>query len=165
MYNERINTYYIKKFLKIGICIACYLAFTLYTVPAYQNIRTYADEKFLSKRSVVVGETAIIVDIADEPDERERGLSNREDLPEGTGILFIFEEKDLHGFWMKDMNFSIDILWFNEFGELVYYVKNVNPDTYPVIFTPDEPAKYVIEVPAGFIKEEGIKMGDKIDLY
>ncbi|MEN9921393.1 MAG: hypothetical protein RLZZ517_371 [Candidatus Parcubacteria bacterium] len=165
MFNERTNTYLVKKIVKVVLCILCYLAFTLYTVPAYHNIRAYADEKFASKKSIIVGETPIIVEVLDEMKERERGLSNRPQLTEGTGVLFVFEEKGLHGFWMKDMSFSIDILWFNEYGELVYYIKNVSPDTYPVIFTPDEPAKYVIEVPAGFIKQEGIKIGDKIDLY
>ncbi len=160
------NLYLIKIILKVVLSIICYLAFTLYTVPAYNNIRAFVDEKmFSNKRSVVVGETALIVDVAETPKDRERGLSKRKQLPENNGMLFIFEQKQINKFWMKDMNFSIDIIWFNEYGEIIHFEESVSPDTYPKLFGPEESSQYILEVPAGFVKDKALKLGDTIELY
>ena len=166
MYQVKNNIYFIKVFLKVTLSIICYLFFTLYTVPMYHNVRAYVDEKmFLTKRALVVGETNIIVDVVDTPESRQLGLSGRKNLEQGHGMLFVFQLSDMHGFWMKDMNFNIDIIWFNEYGEVSYYVENISPDTYPTVFAPPTKSLYVLEVPFGFVKEKGIKLGDKIDLY
>lgn len=163
---NRNNFYFLKISLKVVLSVACYLAFTLYTVPAYTHVRAYVDEKLFSdKRNIVVGETSILVDVVDTAEERKRGLSGRRELPENNGMFFIFQESSTHGFWMKDMNFAIDIIWFNEYGEAVYFVENIKPETYPTIFASPEESRYVLEVPAGFVEREGIKLGDKIDLY
>lgn len=160
------NLYLIKIILKVVLSIICYLAFTLYTVPAYNNVRAFIDEKmFSNKRSIVVGETALIVDVVETPKDRERGLSGRRELLDNSGMLFIFEEKQINKFWMKDMKFSIDIIWFNEYGEIIYLAENVSPGTYPQLFGPDEHSQYVLEVRAGFVKEKGFKLGDTIELY
>jgi len=160
------NLYLIKIILKVVLSIICYLAFTLYTVPAYNNVRAFVDEKmFSNKRSIVVGDTALIVDVVETPKDRERGLSGRRELIDNNGMLFVFEEKQINKFWMKDMKFSIDIIWFNEYGEIIYFVENVSPETYPQLFGPDEDSQYILEVRAGFVKEKGFKLGDTIELY
>ena len=92
---------------------------------------------------------------------RARGLSGRESLGERAGMLFVFESEDKHSFWMKDMNFSIDIIWMNEDLEVVHMEKSVSPDTYPQIFIPKENAKYVLEVLAGFSEKVNLKIGQK----
>jgi uncharacterized protein len=159
------NIYFIKIFLKVFLSIICYLAFTLYTVPAYNNVRAYIDEKMVSsKKYIVVGESSIFVEIADTDEKRIKGLSGRKELARNSGMLFIFPKRDLHGIWMKDMNFSIDIIWFNEFGEIVHIVENATPESYPKTFTPPKKSQYVLEVRAGFVKREGLKLGDKVDL-
>lgn len=153
-------------FLKVGLSVICYLAFTLYTVPMYKNVRAYVDEKISSTtKTIVVGSTPITIEVADTPEKRIQGLSGREELRNNEGMFFIFEEIDFHGLWMKDMNFSIDIIWFDEYAEVVYIVQDIHPDTYPTVFKTPTKSKYVLEVPAGFVKREGIKLGDKIDLY
>lgn len=165
MFTEKNNAYYIKIILKIILSVGCYLVFTLYTVPTYHNVRAYVDEKFIDKRSIIIGETALVVDVADESQQQERGLGGRTILTEGTGMLFVYSKSDIYSVWMKNMHFNIDVMWFNEYGELVYYMQDLSPDTYPYVFSPTQKSKYIIEVPAGFIKQEGIKLGDKIDLY
>ena len=55
------------------------------------------------------GDATLSIEIADTADERIRGLSGRPSLPEGTGLLFIFDTQGLHGIWMKDMSFPIDM--------------------------------------------------------
>lgn len=91
----------------------------------------------------------INIEIADTNAERMQGLSGRESLETGRGILFIFPESGLYGFWMKDMNFSIDIIWLNGDLQPIGIEKNISPDSYPQVFYPPVPVKYVLEVNAG----------------
>jgi uncharacterized membrane protein (UPF0127 family) len=55
-------------------------------------------------------------------------------------------------------------LWIDEAGKIVYIEKSLSPDTYPKTFTPTSPAKYVLELPAGFSQSENIQVGDVISL-
>jgi uncharacterized protein len=113
---------------------------------------------------VVIGGTSVRVELADTLDERVRGLSGRESLSEGEGMLFVFPEDGRYGFWMKDMNFSIDIIWLSSAGKVVHIAENVPPDSYPASFQPAEPARYVLEVPAGFAKAHNIALGSTASL-
>lgn len=160
------NSYFLKVSLKVGLSIICYLAFTIYTVPAYTQVRAYVGEKmFTDKRAIVIGNTSLSVDVVDDAEERARGLSGRKELLPYTGMLFIFEEARTHGIWMKDMNFNIDVIWFNVYGEVVYFVEDLSPESYPTVLTPPLESLYILEVPSGFIKQNGIKVGDRIDFY
>lgn len=60
-------------------------------------------------------------------------------------MLFVFPEAGLHRFWMKDMNFPIDIYWLGKNYEVVDVAKNVPPESYPKTFSPKSPANYVLE--------------------
>jgi uncharacterized membrane protein (UPF0127 family) len=119
----------------------------------------------LHTKNIHVAQTPLIVDVADTDAKRIQGLSGRKDLKEGTGMLFIFDTEGLNNFWMKDMNFDIDIIWFNKQGELMYVVEDATPASYPESLGPKENSMYVLEVPAGFFKKQNWKLGDKIDLY
>ena len=99
--------------------------------------------------------------LADSDKERERGLSETSELKPNRGMLFVFEENGFWGIWMKDMRYPIDILWLNERKEVVYIEENIAPDTYPRVFAPRVPARYVIELRAGSVHEHGISEGDK----
>ena len=102
-----------------------------------------------SLASLEFSQGAVMVEIADEPDEREQGLSGRESLAEKHGMLFIFETSGYHGFWMKDMRFSIDIVWMDDNWRVVDIHRSIAPSTYPTIFKPKLPARYVLELNAG----------------
>jgi len=106
----------------------------------------------------------IPVYLADNPRIRTRGLSNKTYLPEKKGMLFVFEKADNYSFWMKDMNFSIDIIWINKEGEIISIEENVTPETYPTSFTPSKPALYVLEVNSGFARENGMVVGSKVEI-
>ena len=111
---------------------------------------------------VVIGGKTIDIEIADTDSKRRLGLSGRESLDKDAGMLFIFENEGNHGFWMKDMLFPIDILWINSVFEVVHIEKSVSPDSYPLVFKPDVPAIYVLEVNSGVSDELGIVVGDVI---
>lgn len=115
-------------------------------------------------RRMFVGTVPISVEVADTVAEQVRGLSGKARLPENTGLLFVFAEDARHGIWMKDMNFAIDIVWAKAGGEVVHLEERISPDTYPRIYEPDEDARYVLELPAGFLELHGIREGDRLSL-
>ena len=122
----------------------------------------------VKKPTAVINEVAINLEIADSQDKWAKGLSFRESLDQETGLLFDFGKKDSRPtFWMKDMNFPIDIIWIND-NEIVGIVKNApvpEPDTPTQIlprYVPDEPIDYVLEVNAGFTDANDINVGDTI---
>lgn len=106
----------------------------------------------------------ISLTIADSEKERMKGLSGKKSLDADDGMLFLFEQKDKYSFWMKNMNFPIDIIYLD--GDRVVDVKNSVPPAKegetPVIYTPSQPANRVLEVAAGFAKANNIQPGSQI---
>lgn len=109
---------------------------------------------------ISIGGVEVAVEIRDTPQERSQGLSGKANLPEGEGMLFIFEKPDGYGFWMKDMNFAIDMIWIDANKKIVGIEENVTPATYPEILYPQTDILYVLEVPAGFSKRQNIEVGE-----
>lgn len=107
-----------------------------------------------------IGDARIEIEIADSPMERQQGLSGRELLADNTGLFFVFDKDDFYHIWMKDMKFSIDIIWINDQGTVVTVKNNISPSTYPQTFTSDKPARFVLETPSGWAMRNGIKPGD-----
>ncbi len=100
--------------------------------------------------------------VRDTPATRAMGLSGREPLRENEVMLFAFPNVGTWGIWMKDMKFSIDILWLDREGVIVHIEKNVSPETYPAIFFPKNESLYVVELNEGDVNRIGVSLGDKI---
>jgi len=122
------------------------------------------------KSEVVINDIVIPVEIAKSDTQRRKGLSSLDSLPENEGMFFEFTKKDIKPpFWMKDMKFAIDILWIND-NEIVQIDKNVQPpppntvDENLLLYIPDQPIDYVLEVNANFTEESNIKVGDTVGL-
>lgn len=64
---------------------------------------------------------------------------------------------------MKSMKFPIDIIWFSSDKKVVGIAENARPESFPEIFRPAEPARYVLEVNAGYVKKSNIKIGDQTE--
>lgn len=111
-----------------------------------------------------LGDVLINLEVADTPAERALGLSGRASLAPDQGMMFVFPNAGQWGIWMKDMKFPLDIIWLDEQKEIVHIEENVLPETYPKVFTPLVPAKYVLEVNAGFVKSQGIKINAILSL-
>lgn len=105
------------------------------------------------------------VDIADNLNKREKGLSGRQSLGNDGGMLFIFEEETLPGFWMKDMNFPIDIIWIDKNMKIISIEKSLEPceegKECPVVY-PDEKIKYVLEINSGLSDGYGFEEGNSV---
>ncbi len=93
-----------------------------------------------------------LVEIADTEEKRTQGLSGREFLKGNEGMIFVFPESDYYGFWMKDMRFPIDIIWLDENFSVIGITEHVSPETFPNVFYPPEPVRFVLEVSAGTTK-------------
>ncbi len=95
---------------------------------------------------------------------REVGLSGRGSIPNDYGMLFVFPKDAPYGFWMKGMLVPIDIFWLDDKGQVVFIAQDVATSTYPNVFYPNVPARYVLETAAGFAKVRGIAIGTPLVL-
>ncbi|MBI2025299.1 DUF192 domain-containing protein [Candidatus Kaiserbacteria bacterium] len=109
--------------------------------------------------SAVFDGVSLRIEYATTPEARERGLSGRANIPSDYGMLFVFPKDDRYGFWMKDVLVPIDIFWLDSDGHVVSIISDIATSTYPDVFYPTEPARYVLETAAGFAKEHGIANG------
>jgi uncharacterized protein len=117
---------------------------------------------------IVVGDDDLMVEIVDDPDLQQRGLSYRDGLAPGAGMLFVYDEPGLRSFWMRGMRFCLDIVWI-EAGVIAGAAESVCPEpgvptsqltTYPSGVA----VSYVLEVPAGWLAERGYGPGTPVDL-
>lgn len=119
---------------------------------------------------IVMGGKIFSTDIADTPYLSEKGLSGRSSIADDYAMLFVFQKPDNYKFWMKDMNFPIDIIWLsadpsNSSGQakkIIYIEKNLLPSTYPQSFGPSEPSQYVVEVASGTADRLGLSLGQTV---
>jgi uncharacterized membrane protein (UPF0127 family) len=115
-------------------------------------------------RTLSVKDINLKILIAETLSERRKGLSGRAMLPEDTAMLFIFPFPQKVGIWMKDMFFPIDILWVSEDFRIIHIVEYAKPESFPEVFKPNMLARYVIETNAGFVAENGIILGDIVQI-
>ncbi len=112
--------------------------------------------------TITIGSKALSVAYADTEIKREQGLSGTQSLGDNQGMLFFFDTSVMPGFWMKDMNYPLDIIWINKDKKIVSVSENLDPKTYPQTFSPSEPIQYVLEVQSGFYKTNSLKVGDSL---
>lgn len=112
------------------------------------------------KFKIHIANEDVSIVIADTKELQDKGLSGYKKIGVKEGMLFIFPIQGLYGFWMKDMEFPIDIIWFNDERKVVDVWENAAPSSYPEVRVPSTPAKYVLEVKAGFYSTHGLKKGD-----
>ena len=118
-----------------------------------------------AQRPVVeIGGVSVHVALATTTETRERGLGGKKDLANDEGMLFVFSNDGIYPFWMKDMLFSIDIIWISSSGRIVYIQPELSPSTYPNSYGPSVPARYVLEVQAGFSALHGVMVGQQVGL-
>jgi uncharacterized membrane protein (UPF0127 family) len=122
------------------------------------NWRTYYPEVV----PLIIGSTSVQASVADSMPERIKGLSDTPYLPEGVVKLFAFGTEGEHSIWMKDMNYSLDIIWVARDGIIVHIEEHVAPETFPQSFASPKPAWYVIEANAGFVASSSVAVGDLV---
>jgi len=111
-------------------------------------------------------DNCVSLEVVSKQDDMERGLMYRTGMDQNKGMLFIFPSDDKQQFWMKNMHFSLDILWISVDGHIVYIGQNIPAcanDPCPV-YGPDKEARYVLEINSGYTATHQWKVGDKLDL-
>jgi uncharacterized membrane protein (UPF0127 family) len=120
--------------------------------------------------TILVDDVALEVQIADSEPRRVRGLMFQEQLPYDQGMIFVFDDPGLYSLWMLNMQFSLDMIWFDQDGNVVHIEKNVPPCKTVVEITgcqsvvPDKEATYVLEVASGFIDQNNITANSKLTI-
>lgn len=122
----------------------------------------------LPTKKILVANQEVNVELANSEEARTLGLSGREKLDDGNGMLFDFTGTNFTkpGFWMKDMLISIDIIWINN-GKIVGIENNVplppEDADLPVYYPPSE-ITHVLEVPEGWSRKNNIVVGESVSL-
>lgn len=103
---------------------------------------------------------SVVAEIADTLESRQKGLMHRKSVPEGSGMLFIFEQDQILNFWMKDTPTPLSIAYITNKGEICD-ILDMTPFSLADI-TSTHYARYALEVPKGWFLKNGIQVGDLV---
>lgn len=117
----------------------------------------------LDSTVVITDGTKFDAEIAQTGEQKATGLSNRNCIDSDRTMLFPYSLTGDYCFWMKDMNFPIDMIWLDDDKKLVTVESDVAPDTYPQKFCPDKPAKYILEFASGTAQRYDWQPGQQFD--
>ena len=123
-------------------------------------------EEIVYSHAIVTTSTGeeIPVEVADTLKKRSLGLGKRTSLKKGWGMLFVFEKRKPYRFWMKDMQFPLDIIWLDNHRivHIIHNAKPVNSRDEPEIMTSPVPVNFVLEIAAGRAAELRLKTGQRM---
>jgi uncharacterized protein len=107
----------------------------------------------------------VIVEIAETPEAKARGLMGRTSLAESAGMVFLEDEPAVSGFWMKDTLIPLSIAFWDEDGR-IFRILDMEPCLEDSCPTYDPRGAWVgaVEVNQGFFEEHGVEVGDRVDL-
>jgi len=120
------------------------------------------------KRKLKLGSQTLTVEIADTNEKTSQGLMYRKELPEGTGMLFIFPDEQVRSFWMRNTFIPLSIGFFNAKKELID-IQDMDPSLSEMqtdlpTYVSKGPAQYALEVPKGWFARHKIKLKQKFSL-
>lgn len=106
----------------------------------------------------------IYLKTADTPKKRAYGLMHQKDLPENTGMLFVFPKPGKQTFWMKDTLIPLDMIILSPDLQIVDIKTNLTPQSEEIIIS-HEISAYIIEVNGGFCERNHVMIGDRVSLH
>lgn len=115
----------------------------------------------LPTKTLKINGTKLLVEIVDTPELMQRGLMFRDNLAEGTGMLFDFKEPKKMGFWMKNTKIPLSVGYVSPDGILME-IYDMKPLDETPVSSKSENLRYAIEVPQGWFKKVGISAGVKV---
>jgi uncharacterized protein len=104
------------------------------------------------------------LEIAKTQEEKEKGLMERKSLDQNAGMIFLYDEKGTHDFWMKNTLIPLDMIWIND--NKIVHIEHAIPcekDPCQSYESPFEADK-ILEVNGNFTSENNISIGDIIEL-
>ncbi len=127
--------------------------------------QSFAEEIVYSQAIVTTSSgKEIPVEVADTLKKRSLGLGKRTSLKKGWGMLFVFEKREHHRFWMKDMQFPLDIIWLDN-HRIVHVIHDAKPaksKVKPEVMTSPVPVNFVLEIAAGRAEKLRLKTGQRM---
>lgn len=165
---ERKN-YFHKKYLYLSIIFIVVIIGIIFVVYKQKSVVINEQDSDVDiirtseqqQKNIVINGQTIYVAIADTADQRQQGLGGQKTLCEKCGMLFLFDTVDNYTFWMKDMNFDIDIIWIRD-DVVVDISDNVSYKTSEKIVWTIESIDKVLELPAGSADKFGIIAGNGV---
>ena len=123
-------------------------------------------EEIVYSHAIVTTSTGeeIPVEVADTLKKRSLGLGERTSLKKGWGMLFVFEKRKPYRFWMKDMQFPLDIIWLDNHRivHIIHNAKPANSRDEPELMTSPVPVNFVLEIAAGRAAKLQLKIGQRM---
>lgn len=141
----------------IGLLLLALIWFVGFVIPPNHK---WKPESFSYEILIKVGDSSFFVAKADSSDSWAIGLSGQKTIEEKQGLLFVFDHPDKWSIWMKDMEFPIDVMWFDEENRVIYIKNNFLPGSFPETVYPPSPASFVLELKAGTAERRQIRVGD-----
>ena len=120
-----------------------------------------AQKKAASLPQITIDGISLSVEIVQDPEARQLGLMNREELPENQGMLFVFEVPQILSFWMRNTFIPLDIAFISETGEIVD-IQRMEPLDESVNYISAKRALYALEVNAGWFAKNNIAVGGQV---
>ncbi len=109
--------------------------------------------------------SSVTAELAKTPEQRRLGLMFREGINADQGMLLVFEEEDLFAIWMKNMKFPLDLLWLDQEKRIVHIECDVPPCRADpcATYSPQIPGLFVLELQAGSVKQNKLKLYDRLE--
>jgi uncharacterized membrane protein (UPF0127 family) len=107
---------------------------------------------------VIFGADTVVAEVARTTEEKERGLMFRDELPDGTGMLFLFDDEEIQSLWMQNVHFSIDVA-FLDASMRVVDIQQLEAETTD-IHSSARRAMFCLELPLGWLAAHGVAVGD-----
>ena len=137
------------------------------TIPADSKL---AEVKF-PRGTIKIDEKILDVQIAETDAQKTRGLMFQNELPDDQGMIFVFSQEQIVPIWMLNMQFPLDIIWFDVNGNVIHIEKNVSPCksaletvSCTVQNADGKKAKYVLEVTSGFTDKFHVTENSKMQI-
>ena len=148
--------------ISIGVFGALYFNETSQGAMDFDKSIDYSQVFIYSTNSEIM----VNVEVADTPQKQSQGLMSRENLKLDHGMLFIFDDESILSFWMKDTLIPLDMIFVDETFRIINVVDNALPCNIEPCpdYSSEKPAKYVLEVNAGFVETNDIEAGDFISI-
>ena len=158
---------------RAGVLIPLAVAAAIIGIAGMLTIPTDVKLEYVEfpRGTIKVDDKVLEVQIADTDSLRVRGLMFQDELPYNEGMLFVFEGSETRPMWMLNMQFNLDVIWFDENANVVAIEKNIPQciTTVEVVACREngvsgDNAKYVLEVTAGFVDKFNITENSKLEL-
>jgi hypothetical protein len=120
--------------------------------------------------TIKVDKIPLEVQIADTEPRRVRGLMFQNQLPYNQGMIFVFDKAGVHSLWMLNMQFPLDMIWFDKDGNIIHIEKDIPPCKTALetmtcqSITPNGDALYILEVTSGFVDKFNITKDSKMSI-